>query len=116
MKLAVTQAAEGTFCSLCQQGIGIAYLILLLIGYDYIRSFGRDRSVGQTVVIKVEQGGNIGVRTTDSSVNCFCRAFPWPENRPMHAMTLFSGDTPVDSSTHVWLMTIGLVAYFIPRR
>lgn len=34
----------------------------------------------------------------------------------MFTMILFPGDTPVDSSTHVWLMTIGLVAYFIPRR
>ena len=34
----------------------------------------------------------------------------------MFTMFLFPGDTPVDSSTHVWLMTIGLVAYFIPRR
>ncbi|CRN01518.1 hypothetical protein [Pseudomonas sp. 34 E 7] len=34
----------------------------------------------------------------------------------MQTMILFSGDTPVDGSTHVWLMTIGLVAYFILRR
>lgn len=42
--------------------------------------------------------------------------FPWQGNRPMQTMILFPGDTPVDSSTHVWLMTIGLVAYFILRR
>lgn len=48
----------------------------MLIGYDYIRRFGRDRSVGQTVVIKVEQGGTIGLRKTVLSVNCFCRAIP----------------------------------------
>lgn len=34
----------------------------------------------------------------------------------MYTMTFFPNDTPVDSSTHVWLMTIGLVTYFIPRR
>ncbi len=34
----------------------------------------------------------------------------------MFTMLLFPGDTPIDSSTHVWLMTIGNVAYFIPRR
>jgi hypothetical protein len=34
----------------------------------------------------------------------------------MYSMILFPGDTPVNSSTHVWLMTIGIVAYFIPRR
>lgn len=28
----------------------------------------------------------------------------------MYSMILFPGDTPVNSSTHVWLMTIGIVA------
>lgn len=32
----------------------------------------------------------------------------------LHARQLFY--TPVDSSTHFWLMTIVLVAHFIPRR
>jgi hypothetical protein len=30
-------------------------------------------------------------------------------------MILFDDDTPVDSTTHIWLMTIGNVAYFIHR-
>lgn len=34
----------------------------------------------------------------------------------MYTMILFGNDTPVDSTTHVWLMTIGNVAYYIPRR
>lgn len=34
----------------------------------------------------------------------------------MYTMMLFGDDTPVDSRTHIWLMTIGEVAYFIPRR
>ena len=34
----------------------------------------------------------------------------------MYTAILFPEDTPVDSSTHVWLMTIGLVNYFISRR
>ena len=33
----------------------------------------------------------------------------------MYTMILFPGDLPVDSSTHTWLMTVGNVAYFIPR-
>lgn len=33
----------------------------------------------------------------------------------MKTMILFGNDTPVDSTTHIWLMTIGHVAYFIPR-
>jgi hypothetical protein len=33
----------------------------------------------------------------------------------MFTMILFPGDTPVGSSTHIWLMTVGNVAYFIPR-
>ncbi|BBP62729.1 hypothetical protein PHLH5_02700 [Pseudomonas sp. Cab53] len=34
----------------------------------------------------------------------------------MYTMFLFGNDTPADSKTHVWLMTIGNVSYFIPRR
>jgi|GEM_PF-996486 len=34
----------------------------------------------------------------------------------MYTMILFLGLTPADSSTHVWLMTIGAFAYFIEHR
>ncbi len=33
----------------------------------------------------------------------------------MYTMILFPGDLAVDSSTHRWLMTVGNIAYFIPR-
>lgn len=33
----------------------------------------------------------------------------------MLSMILVPGDIAVDSSTHRWLMTVGNIAYFIPR-
>lgn len=34
----------------------------------------------------------------------------------MFPMILLPGVTPVDSTTHIWWVTVGNVAYFVPRQ
>ena len=50
-----------------------------------------------------------------SNANSGFEQSPLPGIYIMEKRLLHPGDTPVDSHTHRWLMTIGNIAYFIPR-